>query len=89
MQLTFPYTHFSILSTSYKILLNILLLKLSPCIDDIIGDHNCGFRSNRSTTDQIFCVHQILEKKLEYNETVHQLFIDFKKTNDSESGVPV
>jgi hypothetical protein len=24
-------------------------------------------------TDQIFCIHQILEKKLKYNETVHQL----------------
>jgi hypothetical protein len=26
---------------------------------------------------------QILEKKWEYNETVHQLFIDFKKAYDS------
>jgi hypothetical protein len=34
---------------------------------------------NRSTTDWIFCIHQILEKKWEYNETVCQLFIDFKK----------
>jgi hypothetical protein len=38
-----------------------------------------GFDVNRSTTDQIFCIRQILEKKWEYNETVHQLFIDFKK----------
>jgi hypothetical protein len=36
----------------------------------------------RSTTDQIFCIHQILEKKWEYNETVHQLFIDPKKAYD-------
>jgi hypothetical protein len=28
-------------------------------------------------------IHQILEKKLEYNETDHQLFIDFKKAYDS------
>jgi hypothetical protein len=34
-------------------------------------------------TDQIFCINQILEKKWEYNETVHQLFIDFKKAYDS------
>jgi hypothetical protein len=27
---------------------------------------------------------QILEKKWEYNRTVHQLFIDFKKAYDSE-----
>jgi hypothetical protein len=62
---------------------NILLSKLVPYIDEIVGDHQCGFRRNRSTTDQIFCIRQILEKKWEYNETVHQLFIDFKKAYDS------
>jgi hypothetical protein len=35
------------------------------------------------TEAQIFCIRQILEKKWEYNETVHQLFVDFKKTYDS------
>jgi hypothetical protein len=34
-------------------------------------------------TDQIFYIHQILEKKREYNGTVHQLFIHFKKAFDS------
>jgi len=28
-------------------------------------------------------IRQILKKKWEYNETVHQLLIDFKKTYDS------
>jgi hypothetical protein len=73
----------TLLSTSYKIVLNILLSRLSPCIDEIIAAHQCGFQHNRSTTDQIFCIHQILEKKWEYNETIHQLFIDFKKAYDS------
>jgi hypothetical protein len=36
-----------------------------------------------STTDMIFCIRQILEKKWEYNKTVHQLFIDFNKVYDS------
>jgi hypothetical protein len=52
-------------------------------IDEIIAAHQCGFRRNRSTTDQTFCIRQILEKKWEYNETVHQLFADFKKAYDS------
>jgi hypothetical protein len=52
-------------------------------VNEIIGDHQCGFRRNRSTTDQIFHIRQILEKKLEYNLTVHQLFIDFKKAYES------
>jgi sorting nexin-29 len=48
-----------------------------------MGHHQYGFRPNRSTTDQIFYIRQILEKKWEYNGTVHQLFIDFKKAYDS------
>jgi hypothetical protein len=56
------YLGISLLSTSYKILSNVLLSRLSPFIDEIIGDHQCGFRRNRSATDQIFCIRQILEK---------------------------
>jgi hypothetical protein len=56
------YRGISLLSTSYNILSNILLPRLSPYIDEIIGDHQCLFRLNRSTTDQIFCIRQILEK---------------------------
>ena len=31
----------------------------------------------------MFCICQVLEKKWEYNEAVHQLFIEFKKAYDS------
>jgi sorting nexin-29 len=68
------------------------LSRLTPYTEEIIGDHQCGFRRNRSTTDHIFRIRQILEKKWEYNEAVHQLFIDFKKAYDSiiliEFGIP-
>jgi hypothetical protein len=67
------------MSTSYKILSNIILSTLIPYADEIIRDHQCGFRCNRSLTDQIFCIHQILKIELEYKGTVHQIFIDFKK----------
>jgi sorting nexin-29 len=77
------YRGISLLSTAYKILSNILLARLNPYVNEIIGGHKCGFRRNRSTTDQIFFIRQILEKKWEYNGTVHQLFIDFKKAYDS------
>jgi hypothetical protein len=76
------YHGISLLSTSFKILSNILLSRLSPYMDEIIGDHQCGFRCDRSTTDKIFCIHQIMEKKWEYS-TVHQLFVNFKKAYDS------
>jgi len=71
------------LPTTYIILSNILLSTLTPHAKEIIGDHQCGFQRNRSTTDHIFCICQILEKQWEYNEAVHQLFIDFKKAYDS------
>jgi hypothetical protein len=61
----------SLLSTSYKILSNILFSRLGLYIDEIYGDHQCGFRSNRSATYQIFCIRQIPEKKWECNETVY------------------
>jgi hypothetical protein len=67
------YRGISLLSTSYKSLSNILLSRLGPYIDEIIGDHQCGFRRNRSTTDQIFCIRQILEKKREYNRRQESL----------------
>jgi hypothetical protein len=77
------YRGISLLSTSYKMLSNILLSRLLPFADEINEDHQCGFPRDRSTTDQIFYISQILEKKWEYNGTVHQLFIDFKKAYDS------
>jgi sorting nexin-29 len=77
------YRGISLLSTSYKILSNILLSRLTPYADEIIGDHQCGFRRNRSTTDQIFYIRQILEKNWEDSGAVQQLFIDFRKAYGS------
>jgi len=59
------YRGISLLPTTYKILSNILLSKLTSYSEEITGDHQCGFRCNRSTTDHIFCIRQILEKTWE------------------------
>ena len=77
------YRGISLLPTTYKVLSNILLSRLIPYAEEVTGDHQCGFRCNRSTIDHIFCIRQIHEKKWEYNEAVHQLFIDFKNAYDS------
>jgi hypothetical protein len=69
----------------YRILSNILLSRLTPYAQEIIGDH-CGFPCSRSDNDHIFSIHQILEKKWEYSKAVRQLFIDFKKVYDSGRG---
>jgi len=77
------YRGISLLPSTYKILSNILLSRLIPYVKEIFGDYQCGFRRNRSTIDQIFCIHKIFEKKREYNGEVHQLLIDFKEAYDS------
>jgi sorting nexin-29 len=77
------YRGISLLSTSYKILTHILLPRLTPKGDEIIGEYQCGFHCNRSRSGQIFYIRQILEKKSEYNGTAHQLFINLKKAYGS------
>jgi hypothetical protein len=76
----------SLLSTSCRILSNILLSRLTPYADEIIVDCQRGFHCNRSMSCQNFYIKQILEKKWEYNGTVHQLFIDYSKPCDSVGG---
>ena len=70
------------MSATYYTLSSILLSRLIPYAEEIIWGHPCGFRCGRSTTDHILCIRHILEKR-EYNEAVHQLFIDFKEAYDS------
>jgi hypothetical protein len=77
------YRDASLSPTSYNILSYIPPSSLSRQADEIIGVHHCGFISNRSITDHVFFILQILEKKWEYNETVHQLIIRFKKAHDA------
>jgi hypothetical protein len=48
------YHAVSLLSASYRILSNNLLLWLSAYINKIIRDHQCGFQHNRPTIEQIF-----------------------------------
>jgi hypothetical protein len=59
------YRRISLLPTTYKILSNILLSRLTPYAEEITGYHQRGFRRSRSATDHIFCIRQILEKKWE------------------------
>jgi hypothetical protein len=77
------YRTISLLSTSYKILSNLVLSELSPHVrvHEIIVDCQCGFRRNKSTTDHIFLLHSSdTGEKWECHEIVNQLFIDFERS---------
>ena len=74
----------------YKNLSSIILSRLTPYAEEDIGDHQCGFRSSKSTTDiHTFCFRKILEKKWECKEAIRQQFIQFKKDYESVTSYKV
>ena len=77
------YRGISLLNVTYKILTKLIAKRLEQYTELILGDYQCGFRRNRSTTDQIFTLRCLLEKCHEYNITIHQLYVDFKMAYDS------
>jgi len=46
--------------TTHTMLSNIFLSKLTPYVDEVIGNHRCGYRRTWFTTNQIFCIRQLL-----------------------------
>jgi hypothetical protein len=57
------YIGVSFWSATYKIVVDILLQKLTPYAEEIVVDHQCEFQCKRSSTDHIFCICLILAKK--------------------------
>ena len=70
-------------NSAYKILSNIILGKIKPYIENVMGDYQNGFRDGRSVIDNIFALKIISEKLWQYNQIVQYLFIDFQKAYDS------
>jgi hypothetical protein len=52
----------SLLTTTYKILSNFLLSRLTRNAKKMTGGHQTGFLHNRSTTDHIFYIRKCLRK---------------------------
>jgi hypothetical protein len=74
------YRTLSLFPITYKMLSDILLSKLNPYAEEIIGDHQCGLRRTRSTTDHIYFISQILEKNW---NTMRQLSVIYRLQKSS------
>ena len=79
------YRGISLLSIPGKVFTKTLQNRMRKYVEAILGEEQAGFRSNRSTIDQIFTIRQISEKYIEQNKTVYNNFIDFKQAFDSVS----
>jgi len=77
------YRGISLLCKGYKILTTVINNRLKKYTKYIIGEYQAGFRTGKSTTDQIFTVKNLLEKAWEHNVEIHQIFVDFQKAYGS------
>ena len=77
------YRGVSLLNVAYKILSNILFMRISPFAESIIGNYQCLFRKNISTMNEIFTLRQIMEKTKKFSTETHHLFPDFRSAYDT------
>jgi len=62
---------------------NILKNRINEYLEDEMAEEQCGFREERSYTDAIFTVQQIMGKRKEHNLPLFLLFIDNEKAYDN------
>ena len=83
LQLCQNYHIISLISHPSKVMLRILLNRLKPQAEEIIKEEEAGFRAGRSTTEQIFNLRILCEKYQQHQQSLHHVFVDFKRAFDS------
>ena len=73
----------ALISHSSKVLLPILLWRISKTAGAQNAEEQMSFRKKFRTTDQVFDIRMIVEKAREFNIDLYMAFIDFKKAFDS------
>ena len=80
------YRGITLLSIAGKILARVLLNRLVPAVAELhLPESQCGFRSNRGTTDMVFVLRQLQEKCREQNKGLYVTFVDLTKAFDTVS----
>ena len=77
------YRGLSLLSVPGKVYTMLLMEPLQRCMENAVAESQCGFRSGRSTTDQLFTLQQILLDSWEFDVPTHTCFIDLRKAYDT------
>ena len=77
------YRPITLLNVVYKIYTILINNKLSKAVEDKLEECQMGFRTNRSTIDNLFIIRQIIEKCHEFNIELHNVFIDYTQAFDT------
>ncbi|GFR70251.1 retrovirus-related Pol polyprotein from type-1 retrotransposable element R2, partial [Elysia marginata] len=77
------YRRITLLSIPGKVFNRVLLNRIKAATDPNLRDEQAGFRSNRSTTDQIATLRIIVEQSLEWSSPLIVNFLDSEKAFDS------
>ena len=72
------YRGITLLNTALKLFTKVILSKLLNYIQP--REEQQGFRKNRSTTDAIFILRQIVEKSIQFNHPTYLCFVELKKS---------
>ena len=76
------YRGISLLSIVGKVFADIILQRLHILAERVYAESQSGYRKGRSTIDDIFTSHQVMEKRKEHQKDLHIAFIDFTKAFD-------
>ena len=76
------YRTIKLISHASKVILKIVLNRLTPQAETIIAEEQAGFRPGRSTTEQIFSLRILCERYLQHQQDLFHVFVDFKKAFD-------
>ena len=82
MQLCQNYRTISLISHPSKVMLKINLNTFQPQAEEINAEEQAGFRTGRSTTEQIYNLRILCEKYLQHQQNLYHIFTDFKKAFD-------
>ena len=77
------YRGIMLLSVPGKVLNRIILERLNNEVDNILRDHQAGFRQCRSCIDQIATLRIVVEQSLEFDSSLYIHFVDYEKAFDS------
>ena len=73
------YQTISLINHPSKVMLKIILNRLKPQAEKIIAEEQAGFRTGRSTTQQIFNLGILCKKCLQHQQDLYHVFINFRK----------